>query len=324
MEGEKDDVYEDIRNAIKEGEEEKETPAAPIEAEEPEPTETPEATEEPAPLDPAKELEETVEPPPQSWSAEAKKHWGSTPPEVRAYIQKREQDIHQMFTRHDGDLRLGREMNSVLTPYIPVIQAAGSTPVQAVNNLLNTAYKLRTGDAPTKVAMLRQIAQEYDIDLNAASQSQEYNDPVITQLQAEINNIKQLANPNTLKEQLRDQFEADKVKEEVDAFASDPANVYYPQVAGIMASLLRDGQARDMKEAYEMACHANPQIRSTLEAQKRAEQQAKRQAEIAAKKHAAASVTGSPAISNSSAKPNPKASVEDDLRAAFAELENRV
>lgn len=316
-----DDVYEDIRNAIKEGEEEQEEPAdtvAAVNSEEPEAA--PEATETPETASPV----ETLEPVPQAWRGAVKDKWKDLPADVRSEISKREQDIHQMVTRHDGELRLGREMKDILTPYIPVIQAANSTPAQAVNNLLNTAYKLRTGDAATKTAMIRQIAQEYDIDLNAASQAQEYNDPVIAQLKQQVEELKQLANPVTLKSQLQEDFERDKVKSEVDAFASDPANVHYEQVKGIMASLLGNGQARDMKEAYDMACYANPHIRSTLEAQKRSEQQAKRQAEIAAKKHAAASVTGSPAISNSSAKTNPKASVEDDLRAAWMDLENRV
>lgn len=316
-----DDVYEDIRNAMGEGENDTVEAVDTVEAAtapEPDATvENPEVPEAPA-------LTEAVEPPPQSWRGGVKEKWKDLPAEVRQEISKREQDIHQMVTRHDGELRLGREMKDILTPYIPVIQAANSTPAQAVNNLLNTAYKLRTGNAETKAAMLRQIAQEYDIDINAASQAQEYSDPVIAQLKQQVEELKQLANPATLKSQLQEDFERDKVKSEVDAFASDPANVHYEQVKGIMASLLGNGQARDMKEAYDMACYANPQIRSTLEAQKRSESQAKRQAEIAAKKHAAASITGSPATSNSSAKTNPKASVEDDLRAVWSDLENRV
>jgi hypothetical protein len=104
-----------------------------------------------------------------------------------------------------------------------------------------------------------------------------------------------------------------------------------------MASILQSGQIENklpdgkiksqsqvLKEAYDMACMANPTIRSTLEAAKAAEQEAKRKQEVAAKKRAASSVTGSPATPSNAKATNPKSSVEDDLRAVMDELETRV
>lgn len=326
---ESDDINADIAEAISqlessEVEEPEAGEVAPAEviAEEPETEPAAELAQDEKP----EEQQKDSTPAPQSWSKEAKSEWAKVPESIRAEVAKREMDIHQMVTRHDGELRLGREIKDIVTPYMPLIQAAGSTPANTINGLLNTAYQLQTGTADARKNIIRQIAKDYGVDLADIGAEQEYTDPTIAQLQREIESLKQAANPVALKSQLQEEMESAKINAEVQAFASDPANVHYQAVKGIMASLLGNGQAANLKEAYDMACYASPQIRSTLEAKARAEQEAKRKAELAKKKHASASITGSPAISNSSAK-KPQSTgytdPTDDLRAAFAELESR-
>lgn len=317
-----DDLRKELENAFDGVNETEETTPPEATAEE-KPEEAPE-TSEPVETPEAKPVVE-VEPAPQSWGANVKGKWGELPNEVRSEILKREQDIHKMLTSHDGDLRMGREMKDVISPYIPHIQAAGSTPAQTVSSLLNTVYRLQTGDQQTRAAIVAQIAQDYGVELDALQSQNEYVDPTIAQLQQEIQQLKQQANPQVIQNQLQQQLESVKVQEQVRAFASDPANVYYEQVKPIMATLLGNGQAADLKEAYEMACYANPQIRSSLELAKKAEADAKRKAEITAKKHAAASISGSPAVSNPTTQKstNKSNSIADDIRAAMDELENR-
>ena len=274
-----------------------------------------EATPEPEPV-------KEIPPPPQSWTAEAKAEWANASPRLREEITKRETDFHQALTRHDGDLNLGRQMKETITPYLAQIQAEGGTPVTAVQSLLNTAHVLRNGTAEQKRAIIVNTAKQYGVDLSQTEQ--EYVDPTIAQLQREIAQLREIANPQVIESRLRERLEGDKVQSDIAAFASDPAHVHFETVKPLMASILNSGQATNLKEAYDMACNANPQVRSTLEAAKAAELEAKRKQELANKKRAASSITGSPAIPSNSKVTNPKSSPADDLRAAWDELENRI
>lgn len=282
--------------------------------------ETTAAVEPETPAEPVKELP----PAPQSWGASVKGKWGELPEEVRSEILKREQDIHKALTSGDGELRLGREFKNAVAPYEAQIRAEGATPVQAVESLLNTAYILRNGTPEQKKALIINTAKQYNIDLGAAHVEQEYVDPTIAQLQQEIAQLKRVADPDYIRSTLTKEIESTKIQSDIAAFASDPAHVHFETVKPLMASILGSGQAKDLKEAYDMACMANPTIRSTLEAAKNAELEAKRKQENLAKKRAASSVTGSPAVPSNAQTTNPKSSVEDDLRAAFDALESRV
>lgn len=270
--------------------------------------------------DPAEEQEAEeapepeIEPAPQALSSKLKEKWKDLDPEVRQEIIKRENDTHQMFTRHDGELNLGRKMKEVISPYMAVIQSEGGTPETAVRDLLNTAYVLRTGSPDQKAQLLMQVAQQYGVDLQQAMQPQQAQDPVqeIQRMRQEMDALRQSANPDTIKQQLQEQMEYDTIQSQVNAFAGDPANKYFEQVKPVMASLLSSGAAQDIQEAYDRACYADPTIRSTLMSEQTKALEAKRKAEISRKKQASASVTGSPDMTS----PNTKApikSIEDEL-----------
>jgi len=252
---------------------------------------------------------------PQSWSGAVKAEWAKLPSTVQAEITKREADVHRMMTAPDGELRLGREMKDAITPYMPIITAEGGTPVKAVQELLNTAYLLRTGSQQQKAQMVQQIAQTYGVDLGQA-QPQQQLDPAMQQILDRINGIE---NKFTQQSTLQQQEENARIMSEVSAFSADPKNVYFEQLKPVMAPLLASGQAKDLQEAYDKACWSDPAIRSTLIAAQQAEEAEKRKAEVAKKKQASASVTGSPGITPKGSTPNNN-NVEDDVRAAMNEL----
>lgn len=243
---------------------------------------------------------------PDSWTPTSKAEWEKIPAPVRAEIAKREADMHQAMTRHDGDLRMGREIKEVIMPYLPAIQAEGGTPATAVRDLLNTAYVLRSADPARKAQMVKTIIEQYGVDMNLIGQ-QEYTDPTIAALQNEIANLKQTMNPDAMQKQLQQRMEQDRVTSEVQAFAADPANAHFETVRPLMKALLESGQYATLQEAYKAACLAHPTIGSTVQVKPKPVE------DIAAKKRAAASITGSPGanVPNSTA---PHQSLEDDLR----------
>jgi len=252
---------------------------------------------------------------PQSLPADLKEKYAAAPPELRDWINKRELDQHQMMTRHDGELRLGREMKDVIAPYLPIIQAQGVTPTKVVQDLLGTAHRLGSGDMATKVAVLQDIARNYGVDL-AQVQTQAPVDPYVRQLEQKIQGFEQQLNQQTT---LQQQQEHDKVMSEIQAFSADPKNVYFEQVKAAMAPLLGSNQAKDLQEAYDMACWANPNIRSTLIALQAQEEAEKRKADTAKKKQAAVSITGSPGVKAPSST-TPNKTVEQELEDVYDEL----
>lgn len=243
-------------------------------------------------------IQEVKEPVPQGWTPQAKAEWDKLPPHVRAEVSRREQEIHKEFTAPDGALRLGREMKEVVTPYLPTINSLGVTPSFAVQHLLNTDHKLRNGSPEQKMEVVRAIFNDYKIDpsfLTQQRQPQQQN-PDLALLYQELQQIKQLTNPEVIQNQLQERMEHDKVVSEWNAFAADPKHVHLEAVKQDMVALLGSGSAKSYQEAYDSACWARPEIRSTLLNQQKAEEQAKRQEQVKAKKQASVSVSGSPGI----------------------------
>lgn len=315
IENNDNEEVEEIIEDAEEPEEEAEEPVEEVEESKEEPEDTaPTVEEEPEVAQEA--LTDAPEiAPPQSWSREAKEEWKDIPPKAMEYINKREADIHQMFTRHDGELRMGRELKEVINPYMPIITGEGGTPATAVKDLLNTAYQLRTGTPEAKAALVHQIAEQYGVDMNMVYQ-QPQQDPAYTNLQNELNGLKQQI---TQQSTLQEQAEAANINAEVEAFAAKPENIYFEEVRAAMAPLLSSGQAQDIQEAYDMAIWSVPSVRADLLAKQETEKAAKRKADIAKKKQAASSVTGSPGTSTPKGSTNSK-SLDEDLADAYDEI----
>jgi TolA-binding protein len=276
---------------------------------------TEEVTEEEKPIE--------IEPVPQALSGAMKAKWKDLDADVRAEWFKRENDINQALTRHDGDLNMGRKMKEVINPYMPIIQAEGGTPEGAVKDLLNTAYVLRTGTPQQKAEIVRTVAQQYGVDLNQVTQPQQQVNPQISQLQNEIAQLRQMANPEVIKNQLQEEMEYANISKEVEAFAANPDNKYFEQVKPIMASLLSAGQAQDVQEAYDKACWSDPTIRTSLLEAQKAELEAKRKTAISAKKQASVSIAGSPELTSPKVR-NSNLEIEDELRAAMQGIRGSV
>lgn len=251
--------------------------------------------------------------PPQSWTADAKKDWATLPPHIQAEIVKRENDTHKMFTAREGELRLGKEMKEVIDPFLPAIRAAGAEPKALIHDLLGTVNTLRNGTEDQKIMVMRNIAEGYGIDLNKVIG---YQQNPLNQLYSELNSLKQQINPQAIIEQLQERQEADRIQTEINTFAANPANKYFEQVKAAMAPLLATGQANNLQDAYDMACWAVPEIRSTMLNSVKAEDATKRKAEIAQKKSAAVSVKGSSSAVQGNTAP-PKRTLEEELAANF-------
>lgn len=256
---------------------------------------------------------------PQSWSAAERAHWEKIPPEVQAVIARREEEAHRGITTLGQDAALGKKLKDVINPYLPMIRAEGGDEAGAVRDLLQTAYILRTANAEQKIGVIRHIAGQFGVDLSVAAQGVAHVDPEVQSLRDELAKIRgHLTNT----EQQQHQHVQGQAQAVIEAFAADPKNEFYEQVKPLMAHLLVAGQAKDMQEAYDMACHANPDVRSTILTRQQADAEAKRAAEAKAKadakRRAAGSISGSSAGTvSATTTANQNLSLRDELRQAM-------
>lgn len=290
--------------------------------------ETVEVTDEPEttveePLEPANTqpiappvLDEYAEPP-VSLKGEIKAKWKELPSDVRAEWKRREDEIHRAMTAKDGDLNLGRTIKEIASPYEAIIRAEGGTVEGAFKDLLNTSYVLRTGTPQQKAQVIHQAIQQFGVDLRLLGQGQQQIDPNIAHLQREIQMLRQQANPEAIKTQLQQQIESDNIQRQISEFAANPKNAHFQTVRSQMGALITSGQAKDLQDAYDQACWANPSIRSELLKAQSAQEAEKRKAEMAKKKNAAASVQGSP-DGSSPATITVNKSIRDNLKEALA------
>lgn len=244
--------------------------------------------------------------PPASWSAAAKAKFATLDPDVQKEVLKREQDVEKGFRDRANELKRYQPLEDVLAPRRALWAAQGLDETQAIKTLL-AAQDLLEQD-PRKG--LEFLAKSYGVSLaqpqgQAPEPQPQGNSPQYEQLLAKFSQL----------EQRLQEAQSAPVVSQVESFFADPKNLYAENVRSDMAVLLREGRAKDLPEAYEMACWMRPDIRPLLQTP----QVAKVQDNVAKAKAAAVSVTGSPANARGASN-NATGSIEDDIRKAYEEL----
>lgn len=290
----------------------------PIEEPEPEEQEEPEV---PEPEDPS------IINPPYSWRAGAKAAWKDLPQEIRQEVMKRETEMKRGVDQMREKASFGDQITQIAQPYMPIIQAEGSTVQDTFSGLMNTAYILRQGAVGQKAQLAVQMAQKYGFLDELRSQLSGENNQlqsVLSPLQQEIMNLKQQLEQ---REQQTQQSEAQRYQTEVEQFAQEAdedgtlKHPYFDNVRSQMALLIQaanaEGRMMSLEEAYENALWASPETRGVLQSRQAEEASAKRQREAkerAAKAKQADSVNLGKKPSHDSTQPKPTGSVDDTLK----------
>lgn len=202
---------------------------------------------------------------PKTWQNDARRGvFIKAPPEVQKALAEREAEMENGVAKLQQRYQAYEQL---VGPIRQQLAVEGSSPERYFGALMAADSMLRQNGAEG----IRQIARMYGVDLASLGappgQAQEPSHP----LQAEV---------MTLRQQL-DEMRAQPVKmaeaeagQQIDAFAADPANVYFPQVRALMSSILSNGAATTLKDAYEIATQAHPEVRKQIEAEKSAQAQA--------------------------------------------------
>jgi hypothetical protein len=246
---------------------------------------------------------------PASWRPDVREHWGQLPEPVRAEIQRREVEVQRTLQESAEARKAYDAVMRTVAPYEAFIRAEGSNPIQAIDNLMATAAKLRTGTAPELASMVAGIVNQFGIGrfgsgfiqaLDAALAGQA---PVVDPQQAAMEQVlnqklapvQQMLSQFQQAQQMQQQRVAQEAQTEVERFLdrAEFGNDVREDMADLMETAARRGQNLSLADAYKRACLMNDRVMSVLRARKQS-RGAQQQTQAAQKaRSAAVSVSGS-------------------------------
>lgn len=207
-------------------------------------------------------------PPPGSWSKDTHEIWAKLPPEAQAQILKREEQMLDGLAQYKEHQAIGKALNDVISPYRPMIQAAGLDDAKAVAVLLQAHYRLTQGAPESRRAAYLQLGRDLGFVQHNAPQGGQAGQPVDHEARQALAAIQQQLAQLQAHEhaQLRQS-----VTKEFEAFAKDKP--FIDDIAAEMVAFIDAGD--DLQSAYDKAVWANPTTRAKEQARLQKEAEAK-------------------------------------------------
>lgn len=218
--------------------------------------------------------------PPASWKPDVREHWAQLPESVRSEIQRRETEV-QRTLQESAEARKSYDMvMKTIAPYEAFIRAENSNPIQAIDNLMSTAARLRTGTAPELAQMVAGLVKQFGIgrfgngfieQLDSALAGQApVQDPQQAAIEQVLNQrlapVQQMLTQFQQAQLAQQQQATQRAQSEVADFLSKAE--FGEDVREDMADLLeaaqRRGQNLSLADAYKKACLMNDSVRSVI------------------------------------------------------------
>ena len=268
---------------------------------------------------------------PASWRPDTREYWAALPPAVQQEISRRETEMQRTLQETAEARKFAEQLNRVVAPYEAFIRAEGSTALGAVENLMATAARLRTGTAPELANLVAGMIKQFGVGRFGQGFIEQLDSALVGEiprvdqqtqqmqqvLQQQLAPVQQFMSQFQQAQQAQQQRLAQEAAGEVQTFL-DRAE-FGEDVREEMADLLevaqRRGRELTLQDAYRQACLANPRVRTVLE--QRAKTKGAQQLTSAAQraKGAAVSVSGAPALA---APSTPPSDVRSAIEAAIA------
>lgn len=242
--------------------------------------------------------------PPVSWKPAVREQWAKLPAEVRAEISRRETEMQRFVSQNDFHRKFSETFSKVVQPFDHLIKSQNSTPLQAVRNLMTTAAGLMTGSQQQKAEIVRDIINNYSIDIRtldsvlsgsvigAPAQQPQQNPAFYDALKPVYGFMSEIQQARQAHEQRRQQEAVNQVEQ----FADKP---YFDDLRDEMADLMEVAANRGIEmtieQAYQKAVALNPEVSDLITRQKQAEE-ARRNGgtRLAKARKAASTLTGAP------------------------------
>lgn len=270
---------------------------------------------------------------PNSWKPAIREHWGKLPAEVRAEITQRELSIQQELTRTGQVRKFAQDFATVVNPYSHLIRAQNSTPLQAVQNLMQTAAGLMQGNQEQKARIVSEIIANYGVDvqtLDHVLSQGAYNPHNVMHPQTAA--VPQWATPifgfmdkvQKMQEQQQQQMQIE-ADQAIEALSTKPFfDDLREDMADIMEFAANKGKKMTIEKAYEQALIMRPDLKKIIDQRKLAENNRNPVSEAAAvlarARKASSSVKGAPAGDKAGA-PNGKLTRRQQIAQAWNDQE---
>ena len=245
---------------------------------------------------------------PASWRPETREHWASLPADVKAEVMRREQEVQRTLQETAEARKFTEQLQNVIRPYEMFIKAEGSNPLQAIDNLMATAARLRTAPAPDLANMVAGIVKQFGVgrfgnsfiealDSALAGEVPKV-DPVQNQvqqvLQQQLAPVQQFMSQFQQAQLAQQQQVQQQAVSEVQQFIekAEFGDDVREEMADIMELASRRGREVSLADAYKQACLVNPRVRAVLESRAKAKGAAQLTATAQRAKAAAVSVSG--------------------------------
>lgn len=246
---------------------------------------------------------------PASWRPDVREHWAQLPESVRAEVHRREVEVQRTLQESAEARKNFDAVMKTIEPYQAFIKAENSNPLQAIDNLMSTAARLRTGTAPELATMVAGIVKQFGIGRFGPNFIQQLDGALagdIPQVDPQAAAIEQVLNQrlapmqNMLQQfqqaqQMQQQRVTESAQNEVAQFleAAEFGNDVREEMADLIEVAQRRGQTMTLQDAYQKACMLNDRVRKVMQGRQQA-QGAQQQTQAAQRARAAAvSVSGS-------------------------------
>lgn len=268
---------------------------------------------------------------PASWRPDVREHWAQLPDPVRAEIARRESEVQRTLQDTAEARKTAEAVMRTIAPYEMFIKAENSTPLQAIDNLMSTAAKLRTGTAPELAQLVAGLVNQFGVgrfgnafieQLDSALAGRAAPNNVSSDIDQVINQrlapLQSMLSQFQQAQQQQQQQVTQQAQSEVQRFLEQAefGNDVREDMADIIEAANRRGQTISLSDAYKKACLMSDSVRSVLiQRQKAAGVQQKTQVAQKARQ-AAVSVSGSAPVG---ALQQPATDVRSAIEAAIVQ-----
>ena len=217
---------------------------------------------------------------PASWRPETREHWAQLPEGVRAEVSRREAEVARTLQDTAEARKTAEAVMKTIEPYQHFIKAENSNPLQAIDNLMATAARLRTGTAPELATLVAGMVSQFGVgrfgngfvellDQALAGQQPKADpqqlafDQALNQRLAPMQNMLQKFEQAQQQQQMQATQAA---HSEVSDFLSKAefGEDVREDMADIIENHQRRGQNISLPEAYKKACLMNDSVRSVI------------------------------------------------------------
>lgn len=220
-------------------------------------------------------------------------------------------EIVERLSALEVEESISRQFKESLSPHMDFLQNFGINPYAHINDLLSVSKTLTTGSVEDKAGMIATLCDMFGVDFEAldSALADIVNRPApdkIDYVMSKLDSLEQrISQPAPTQQQnVATDVNTEDLQKEISDFAAK--NEHFNIVQNDMGMFLQTGRAKNLEEAYKLACSINDQVKS-IEAAK-------------TEKATKAAVAGTKTLKKSSSPVSTPSSGKQDLRSMLDSL----